>query len=340
MKKKAIIATVLAVILGSSSDVGMEIKSTINLGLDLCRLACFGANLVDAYSCFIFLPTSILSNVEYNELILAGYQSLSSDILERSRLEIGNGIIGLISKQGRSISISPFEHDSRILGAYKKDQDLKSFFGAPIPLDFITDENLDCCGVLACDSKRPNAFSKLQCKLLEDLAKEIANTIRLSLLQLVKSGNNSNWANFISKADSTISSLGKSSIDVLRVHVNNFTEIEQAIGTQSSIEMFERLSQLIKQTLPAHVPYFLLPTGDMLLILDNMTTNFYQNKIDALSKHIQKQDMAFNFQYTKISYANRKNRDKSLSELIAMTASEADVPIRTQAQSSHRFRLA
>jgi hypothetical protein len=107
-----------------------------------------------------------------------------------AKIARGNGLIGWVAKHNRSIHVSPFERDSRTLGIYSEDQQLKSFIGIPVNLGAgnpsggasspsAGGEESANVGVIACDSKKSFAFSKLQGKLLEDLAAEVSNTVRL-----------------------------------------------------------------------------------------------------------------------------------------------------------------
>ncbi|MGI6524316.1 MAG: GAF domain-containing protein [Bdellovibrionota bacterium] len=305
----------------------MGINSIADLKKDFCRLACFGANITDSHSCFIFLPQWILQNdlmpqaESNNELALVGFHSLSSEIFNNCHIEAGNGVIGWVAQHKQSIHIAPFERDSRTLGMYRAHLSLKSVIAVPIMLDCINADtsNGNLAGVLACDSKKSYAFSKLQGKLLEDLSYEISNTLRLSMTP--RAEGQQSWCSFIQRGMNLISTLGKNSVDVLRVHPENLDAIEIKQGTSETITAVEQLYRLIQQSLSQEFPSYCLPNGDLIIILDNMMSAFYQNKIDALAKYVARGGETIVFSYLRQSFSDRQNRTKTLDDLIAATNS-------------------
>jgi len=292
--------------------------SSIDLLSEFSNFASLAANLAEAYSSFILLPTHLVENSSSNELTLVGTYSLSSE--EFHPLRINQGLIGWVAKNKQPIHVSPFEHDSRTLGIYHSDHKLKSFIGVPIILNFLSN-NSDIlnCGVLTCDSKKSYAFSKLQGKLLENIATQIANTFRLMLLNTqTKPQERPAWHNFILAAQKLIADLGKNSIDILRIHFDDLTNLETKLGTARFIETTERFYTLISQTLPPLFPSFQLPNGELILILDNMMSVFYQNKIVTIANHVSNGTVSV--ACNKQSLATRANRFKTLEDIITSTA--------------------
>lgn len=317
----------------------MEITSTIDLYSDLSRLARFGANITDAFSCFIFLPSQLIkknilagSKLKTNELVLTGYHSLCSEIFEHCSLEIGSGMIGWVAQNNKTLHIAPFDNDSRSLGMYRNDQGLKSFLAVPIPCNFVLDDEQlkQTCGVIACDSKKSFSFSKLQCKLLEDLAYEISNSVRLTLLSSEKEDDKYSWDEFVKIGNNLLSELGRSSVDVLRVHLENFNDLEMNLGTRTACNMVNKIYQLIRQSLPENFPSFQMPNGDFVLIMDNMMSVFYQNKIEALAKHVMVNNYVASFKYLRQSFSNKQNRLKRLEEVVLATNSSLDFGTNTK----------
>lgn len=287
---------------------------------NLCRLARFGANLSDAHSCFIFLPpkyahldtsellTSSRRDEESNKfLIMGGYHSLSNDILEQCRVSRGVGLIGWVSKYSRSIHVSPFEHDSRTLGTYSTEQHLKSFIGIPIPLyNGSLEGESEAVGVLCCDSKKSFAFSKLHGKLLEDLAAEVSNTLSLLLSSTAKEIGEQSWDSFVKRGSELAQSVGPSSVEMLRVRLQNFEAIELRLGTRRTLELVERIYILIHQALPPNFPTFRLPNGDTLIVLDNMMTSFYETKLVTICDRIAPADEKPIFDFARSSMKGKR----------------------------------
>ena len=284
-------------------------------------MARFGANISDAHSCFIFIPTQILNQEQETKslaptLELVGYHTLSTDIIPDCLIPRGSGLIGWVAKHKQAIHVSPFERDSRTLGIYSKDQSLKSFIGIPVPLQQGSQVQT---GVIACDSKKSYAFSKLQGKLLEDLAKEIANTISLLKKSRKKSVYESSWHTFIQRGVQLREAIGSSSLEVLRLRLVNAQEMEDKTGTKASIDAIEQCMRLIEQALPPHFPALKHPSGDIIVILDNMMSSFYENKINAICNHIGNGKQQVSFAFSRSSFREKKNRTATLETLVLQT---------------------
>ncbi len=264
----------------------------LNLRGDCCRLARFGANLADAYSCFIFLPNDVFLLIENiscgqrEDLVIGGVHTLSSDVLQDSCIHPDFGFIGWVASNHRPIHVSPFERDSRILGVYSEDQDLKSFIGIPIKFSMSRRSDDAPSGVLACDSKKAYAFSKAQTKLLEELAQEVSTLTSLYSNLLSEESKVTSWGSFVARTYELSKALGSHSVDIMRLKVRNYSEIEKALGTERAGNLFEQVLRLIQQTMPPHFPLFRSINGDIIIALDNMMSSFFENKFLALCDHV------------------------------------------------------
>jgi len=313
---------------GISPETLLRSEPQVKVNCDLQRLARFGANISDAHSCFIFLPAELLTTLtctpKLNEgadsstLVLAGYHSLSSSVIVDCRLPRGAGLIGWVAKHNRSIHVSPFELDSRTLGIYSSDQQLKSFVGVPVALDH--GRTTACAGVIACDSKKSFAFSKLQIKLLEDLAAEISNTVQLLLLYGWQGQVDVAWQTFLRRAEELALALGNTAVEILRIRLANFEALESSLGTSAALALAEQLFRLLQQALPPHFPLVRLISGDIIICLDNMMTSFYENKIRALCERIGMPDRNPVLEFIKTPSRNRKRKIMSIEALVAETA--------------------
>lgn len=312
----------------SSPEMGRS-DPQVRVRCDLHRLSRFGANLSDAHSCFVFLPAETLAtltcsqlpadNEERRSLVLAGHHSLSSDVIADCRLPRGSGLIGWVSKHARSIHVSPFELDSRTLGIYSRDQQLKSFVGIPIQLDQLPPSRSIGSGVVACDSKKSFAFSKLHIKLLEDLAAEIANTTQLLMVYSWQGQIDIAWQTFIRRAEELSAALGFQSIQILRLKLTNFSQLERILGTAACLALNEQLFRLIQQALPPHLPVVRLVNGDIILCIDNMMTSFYENKIRALCERVSGAGPKPLFDFTHATARDKKRKFGSVESLVAET---------------------
>jgi len=308
----------------------LDLSFEVGLRRDLCRLARFGANLADAHSCFIFLPEVVLSNRESSLrrlgaqsetfLELVGFHSLCRDILYNCRLSITTGLIGWVAKHMRAIHVSPFERDSRTLGIYSGDQQLKSFIGIPLNLPGECASGVEISGVVACDSRKAFAFSKLQGKLLEDLAAEIGSTLQLSWRAKNFRKNSDSWHDFLRDTITLVDGLGRDSLEILRLKLRNFAELEQGLGTSETLKLVTQLQRLIKQALPSNFPVLLLCNGDIIIALDTMVSSFYENRINAICERIGAQGMKPCFQYSRRSARDKRYRGATVERLICDTS--------------------
>jgi hypothetical protein len=295
---------------------------------NLCRMARFGANISDAYGCYIFLPNSS------NSLLLAGFHSLSNEVIRDCEILPNAGLVGWVAKHKRSIHVSPFERDSRTLGFYFQDQNLKSFIGIPVLVRSSPNNSEDGVGVIACDSKKSFAFSKLQGKLLEDLSYEITNYLHLASIAKESALPKVSWNSFFARSSQLLNSLGRDSIEIIRIQIANFSSIEQSIGSAQTLILLEQLYRLIEQALPPHFSSIKLPNGDMILVVDNMMTSFIENKILAICQHCTDRFASQTFSganaiklnFIKRLAGARKYRMLGLEDLINCTAdTEADL---------------
>ncbi len=309
-------------------------REAVNIRRELTRLARFGANIVDAHSCFVLVPASIFDqfaeslrlgapgvqqSYRSDVLELSGCHSLSNDILPGAVIPRETGLIGWVAKHNRPIHVSPFEHDSRTLGVYSRDQQLKSFLGIPVPFRGQNQGEPTQTGVIACDSKKAFAFSKLQGKLLEEFALEVAEFVFLCLSQHQGKESESTWKSFLSRAEQLAEALSMNSIEVLRIRIQNLSDIETQLGTSLAIERYEQVVRLIQQALPPHFPLTRLPSGDLILVLDNMMTSFYEAKIAAICKHVSSGPSEVTVEYQRASWKEKSCRGLGMQELIAMS---------------------
>ena len=313
---------------------------------ELTRLARFGANLADAFSCLIFLPDSLVTSrpartqsssarvnlssetratagpiaKDHAILALGGAHTLSTALIPHASIAVGNGLIGWVAKHRRAIHVSPFDRDSTTLGIYSSDQQLKSFIGVPIALSS-GDESESLVGVLTCDSKKSFAFTKIQGKLLEDLAEQIALIVSLCR-RPVTAGSDGSWQSFVSHAGRLTDALGLPAVEALRVRIANLSELEQGAGTASVFELSDQIFRLIQQALPPHFPAVRTPQGDIVLLVDNMMTSFYENKIRAVCERITQPHGIIKINFIRRSARNRSSGVTDIESLVADSAVE------------------
>ncbi|MBC8288568.1 MAG: GAF domain-containing protein [Nitrospinae bacterium] len=119
-------------------------------------------NVADAYTCALF-------TIEpgKKELVLREHFTLSRNLDRGAKIAVGKGPIGLAAQTRKPQLIENFDQNTRFLGIYKKNEDLKSFIALPVIYG-------DQVAVLAIDTKERYQFSiKLQ-KILSEFTQQIA----------------------------------------------------------------------------------------------------------------------------------------------------------------------
>jgi len=127
------------------------------------------ANTTESYSSVIFA-----ADKNRRTLSVISAHTLSRDFVWDIEIPFGTGLVGWTAENKNRISVCPFEHDSRTLQYYSDDQALKSFIAVPI-----LSANSELLGVIACDSKKSYAFSKITEKLLQDCAAQASEIMQL-----------------------------------------------------------------------------------------------------------------------------------------------------------------
>jgi hypothetical protein len=303
--------------------------SIVQIREDLKRLAKLAANVSDAHSCVIFLPTGILTspptakavtaptvhtsantltNVDTIELKkifqlgpslsigsieMVAAQSLSSALVRDCRVQVGHGLLGWVAENSRSIHVAPFDMDSTVLGIYTEGEPIKSLAAVPIPMPAENANDRSFSGVLMCDSRKSFSFTKPQIKHLEEIATLISRLLYWTVFKKEATSTESSWDSFLTKTNQLADAIGQDSIEIIRIHTETFSELEAAHGFTVAVQHSEQFIRLIQQALPPHFPIVRSPNGDILIALDNMMTAFFQNKIRTLANHINEHAKPF-----------------------------------------------
>lgn len=321
-----------------------------NLLGHIARLARFGANLSDAYSCCIFLPNNLFNSKSSSNqtgenpevrLQLVGSHSLSKNFEANVSIPLGSGFIGWVGRYGQPIHVSPFERDSRTLGIYSQDEKLKSFMAVPIRIPFKAAGCEPTVGVLCCDSKKSFAFSKLQGKLLNELSSEVCAAISLWIAnkrktEATNTGAPTSWNEFMSTGLKLARAIGPESLEIIRIKLEGTSDYERRFGLEASIGLYKQFDRLLRQLLPANFPTLCLPNGEFVAILDSMTTSFYSNKLRVLTEHMKFSEIGIDLNLVKRRY----QQDIVDANLLAKEVTKVSFAVDTtfnQKRSSHAF---
>lgn len=302
---------------------------------DLKRLAKLAANVSEAHTCSIFLPTGLLTSAPLSagprpldsstsaphglpltpansgdsldpkkvfhltpdlaigSIEMVAVHSNSTCLVRDCRIQVGNGLLGWVAENCRSIHVSPFDMDSSVLGIYTETEPLKSLVAVPIPMPTENPNTRTFSGVLMCDSRKAFSFTKPQVKHLEDLATLISRLLYWTLFKRETTSTENSWDSFLTKTNQLSEAIGHDSIEMVRISVESFADLETGHGISLAVQQSEQFVRLIQQALPPHFPLVRLPNGDILVALDNMMTAFFQNKIRTLANHLNEQVKPF-----------------------------------------------
>ncbi len=128
--------------------VDLRLKQTNFLQVNLNSLTEIIASITNSNSVVIF-------SAQDNILNIKSYFTHSEVLLADAQIKFGSGLVGWVAENKTKLSISPFEHSAKSLLYYSAEQEIQSFIALPI-----LDSNQTLIGVLACDSKNENTYTK------------------------------------------------------------------------------------------------------------------------------------------------------------------------------------
>jgi hypothetical protein len=282
---------------------------------ELTRLA---AAVTDAHSSAIFLPTNLLAHWASapsrsslglpssnrrdslsprrsletgNDPRLGSIELVSvhsyAKLARDCRIQVGSGLLGWVADQGRPIHLASFDVGSSTLGLYVNNEAIKSLVAVPIVMTTESDVGgREACGVLMCDSLRPDGFTNAHVKVLEQLANHVSRLVRWvsSLAEVAQL--DTSWEIFSQKTHQLGEAIGASSIEILRARIDSSTELVRLAGVSAMIQLAEQFIRLAQQALPPHFPLVRIPTGDILIAVDSMMSSFFQQKLQTLALHL------------------------------------------------------
>lgn len=345
------------------SSISLKPISVGQVREDLKRLAKLAADVSDAHTCAIFLPTGLLisdnntSSLDINSPLeidatdrhsqdgqKSGNQSIemvaahsASHLLVRdcriqvgSRAQGGSGLLGWVAENRRPIHMAPFDIDSTTLGIYSDHEQLKSLVAVPIamPVDAHgTKGSADLLrsGVLMCDTRRAFTFSKAQLKHIEDIAVLVSRLIFWTLFRRDSTPTESSWDSFVTKSSQLGDAIGYGSVSLLRITTTSLPELESRCGISQTVSTSEQFMRLVAQAIPPHFPLVRLPNGDLLVTLDNMMTTFFENKIKAISKSLNDQITPFEINIANIPAEGRHFHGFDIDAMMRTPASPSTV---------------
>ncbi len=96
-----------------------------------------------------------------DDLDLVAWETLSSHVVPECTIGLGHGLIGWVAREGKMLHVTHFDRDTRTLGIYSRDVEIKAFLATPL---------LHGEGVLMVDSRNRYAFPEKKQRILENCA--------------------------------------------------------------------------------------------------------------------------------------------------------------------------
>ena len=111
------------------------------------------SNATEAFTAALFL----YEDEAREHLKLRTWHSLSKNVAPGVVLGLSEGLIGWVAKTGQPVQLPRFDRDTKSLGFYTQDEDIKSFLAVPVGQ----------AGVLCVDSKQQYVFTEKDLKILK-----------------------------------------------------------------------------------------------------------------------------------------------------------------------------
>jgi hypothetical protein len=284
---------------------------------DCKELVSLAAQITDAHSSAIFLPTELLRN-EYHlssnglrprgndasapTLSLQGRTDPNSDprtssidlvavysrsrVARDARIPVGASVLGWVAEHGRSIHLNPCELNSSAIGIYADHQPIKSLIAVPIRTSKHTSSSQEACGVLVCDSLKADSFTNTHVSLIEQVGVCAHRLIIWAQLSADAAHGETSWDHFKHKTQELGDAIGANSIEFLRIRIDSFSELESMAGLSVAVQTADQFLRLAQQSLPPHFPTTRLPNGDIVIAVDNMMSAFFRQKLETLLTHL------------------------------------------------------
>lgn len=290
---------------------------------DLNDIAELILDITPAQSCLIFLPTEVISGQiadgKFSGLLQLAGGATVKRINEKHKSKSGTGIVGWVAKNKQIINIPEFSHSTQALGFYSEQASISSVIALPINLKLKGydwhEETIS--GVLYCDSSEKNSFDQTTADILTKITKQVSKNVTLGLKVNSNIAKNLNFQEFYSRIEKLVERLGENSLQILRVKLDNSEEIEEKLGITEFVMMFQKMQRLIQQVLPPKYPVIHMPSGETLIVVDNMMGKYYENKIRIIAAHLNPDNYVLNYNFRHYPVTLGKNNKLSLDTLLS-----------------------
>ncbi len=153
--------------LSTLAEVSETVTSPLYLEEILRLIVEMAARMLDAKTCSL-----MLIDEETGDLIITAAQSAGTAYLSRPRLKVGEGIAGLVAREGKPITVADVQLEPRFLAKeMAAHEGLRALLSVPL---VVRDRVI---GVFNCYKSRPHQFADSEIKVLTTLANQTALAI-------------------------------------------------------------------------------------------------------------------------------------------------------------------
>ncbi len=261
-----------------------------------------------AQSVLIFSPIKNPKGEQTDNSTVLSLSGLASEqkVDRRYLSKSGAGFVGWIAKSHKPANVSPFSNTSRSLGFYHYDCPVQSIFGLPIISETTDLYSSEVTPVLYCDSEKAGFFTPELEAYLQKACRLISSIMDLERNSNANKIENLDFAEFYSRAEKLLNKLGASSVEILRLRLVNSSDLEKEVGFPQALSIFQRMQRLIQQVLPPNYPVIHSPSGETIIVLDNMMSAFYENKIRIIASQISPENVLINYDFQHFTVKNSK----------------------------------
>lgn len=263
---------------------------------DMGRFSALAANILDAYSTLIVLPSGLSElpsptrGVPGESLTVISSHSLSSRLKVPCVLPAKNGVIGWVARTGRPVHLAHFDRDSSALGYYASNEPLKSFIAHPIvpPANDAMDSSHRLHGVLVADSRKSYAFGPVQQKILGQLCEQLS--FQLSLFHDLRATDrkiSDPWERFWKKSEALVERRGLKNVALFVVRLVDHESASGASFCKRAEEAWKFFACLRGMCEPESP--FLVHEASQCAVwcLDRMLLSVLETRIEALSSSLR-----------------------------------------------------
>lgn len=283
---------------------------------DLTHLVKLASSVTGAHTVAIFLPTHLVDPrfqnepskrrdggkvdtrdaITLNQVIESGKDTKPgsidlvaaqsySKVARDARIQAGTGLLGWVANHGRPISLSPCDR-SNLPAIYVGSESIQSLVAVPIDCsDSDLSPQFSLHGVLLCDSLHANAFSNSDINFLEQIARQCQRLVFWAGYAASVNQLESSWDLFKQKVGQLGGAIGPESIDLLKLRIESFQDVADSSGLSEAVKCSEQFVRLVQQALPPHFPIVRIPSGEIVIAVDNMMSTFFQQKVHNLAMH-------------------------------------------------------